>query len=233
MQQKLLDAAMLFTIGALVLLSIVSMAALTTLSRYGSDLVGHTFGPGVHLLFAVGSVLVPILLLFGAFTLLYWLVPHAEVKLKHVWPGALAAAVIFEVVQLLFAFYVANLGHYSKTYGTLGGIIAFLFFIYIAANVILLGAEISKEYIDITAGTKPEQDPETAHGKRDLLGQAKDIAKGLVVDDSRHHDTSEPYQPLAKSRSSLALRLCRILKRRLRIRGHVPRCGVELKPGET
>src|SRR5207248_11418108 len=123
------------------------------------------------------SILVPVLLLFCAFTLLYWLVPHAEVKFRHLWLGALVAAVLFEAVQLLFAVYVANLGHYSKTYGALGGIIAFLFFIYIAANMVLFGGEVAKEYIDLRAGAKPAEEAQTSEPKRDLIEQAKDFAK--------------------------------------------------------
>jgi membrane protein len=194
-QQKLLDAAMLISIRMLVLLSIASMAALTTLAKFGSELLGRNLGAGVHLLFLAGSVAVPMLLLFFAFSLLYWLVPHAEIKLRHLWPGALVAAVIFEATQLLFAVYVANLGHYSKTYGALGGIIAFLFFIYIAANVVLFGGEVAKEYIDVKAGAKPAEEPETSEPRRDLIEQAKEFAKGLVVDTTPHHDTSVPYQP--------------------------------------
>jgi membrane protein len=194
-QQKLIDAGMLVSIGALVLLSMLSAGILTALSKFGSELLGRTLGSGVHALFLVASILVPGLLLFIAFSLLYWLVPHAEVKLRHVWLGALFSAVAFEAVQLLFAYYVANLGHYSKTYGALGGIIAFLFFIYIAANVVLLGGEVAKEYIDVKEGAKAPVDEAQPQPKQSLLDRAEDFAKGLVVDTSPHHDPSLPYEP--------------------------------------
>ena len=43
------------------------------------------------------------------------------------------------------AFYVANFGSYNKTYGTLGGIIIFLVWMWITNVAILLGAEVNAE----------------------------------------------------------------------------------------
>ena len=55
------------------------------------------------------------------------------------------ALVIWLVASALFAFYVANFGSYNKTYGTLGGVIAFLVWLWIANVAILLGAELNAE----------------------------------------------------------------------------------------
>jgi membrane protein len=195
LQQKLLDFGMLVSIGLLVLLSIASAGVLTALARFGTALVGESLSAGVHALFVAGSIVVPTLLLFFAFTLLYWIVPHAEIKLRLVWPGALLAAIAFELVQLLFAYYVASFGHYAQTYGALGGIIAFLFFVYVASNIVLLGAEVSKEYIDVVSGAKPAVDPPQPKRQQSVIEQAQALAKGLVVDDSPHHDASLPYVP--------------------------------------
>ncbi len=193
--QKLVAFAMLFSVGALVLLAIVSMGVLTALSSFGDRLLGPAFGPALHGLFLAGSILIPTLLLFCGFALLYWFVPHAEIRWNQVWYGAAVAAVLFEIVQLLFAYYVANFGHYNQTYGALGGAIAFLFFIYIAANITLFGGEVSKEYTDVVTGMKPATDPKQTGPKQSPLEQVKGMAEGLVIDKSAHHDTSRPYEP--------------------------------------
>ena len=44
-----------------------------------------------------------------------------------------------------FATYVAHFGSYDKTYGTLGGIITFLVWLWISNAAILLGAELNAE----------------------------------------------------------------------------------------
>jgi membrane protein len=194
-QQKLIDFGMLFSVGLLVLLSIASAAVLTALASFGSALLGRALGPGIHLLFLAGSIIVPVVILFCAFSFMYWLVPHAEIRFKNVWLGALTAAVAFQLVQLLFAFYVASFGHYAQTYGALAGIIAFLFFIYLAASIILLGGEVAKEYIDVVTGAKPAVEPKQPGPKQSPLQQAEGAVKGLFIDPSPHHDTSRPYEP--------------------------------------
>ena len=59
--------------------------------------------------------------------------------------GAVLAVAVWLVASAAFAFYVANFGSYNKTYGTLGGIIVFLVWMWITNVAILLGAEINAE----------------------------------------------------------------------------------------
>jgi membrane protein len=193
-QQKLIDFGMLFTVGVLILLSMVATGVLTALEHFGAQILGAELGVGLHVVFAIGYVVVPTAILFCAFSLLYWLVPHAEIRLRDVWFGALVAAIAFEIIQLLFAYYVANFGHYNQSYGALGGVIAFLFFIYLAGGITLFGGEVAKEYIDVLAGVQPEQQPQTKP-EGSLKQRAWGMVKGLFVDTTPHHDTSLPYQP--------------------------------------
>jgi membrane protein len=45
----------------------------------------------------------------------------------------------------LFALYASNLGSYDKTYGSLGGVVVLMLWLYITALVIVLGAEHNAE----------------------------------------------------------------------------------------
>ena len=60
-------------------------------------------------------------------------------------PGGLLAVVLWIVASAAFAFYVANFGSYNKTYGSLGGVIVFLTWLWISNITILLGAEVNSE----------------------------------------------------------------------------------------
>ena len=60
-------------------------------------------------------------------------------------PGGLLAVVLWLVASALFAFYVGELPSYSKTYGSLGGIIVFLTWLSITNIIVLLGAELNSE----------------------------------------------------------------------------------------
>jgi membrane protein len=194
-QQKLIDLGMIATVGALVLLAIVVMGVLTALSTHGSSILAGTLSVALKDLILAASIVIPTALLFCAFALLYWIVPHAKVRLRNTWVGALLAAVLFELVQLLFAYYVAYFGHFNKTYGTLGGAVAFLFFLWVIANITLLGGEVAKEYTDVVTGMKPLHGAEPQGPETNLGGKILGALEGLFVDKTPHHDTSRPYEP--------------------------------------
>jgi membrane protein len=80
------------------------------------------------------------------FTILFHAAPNVRVPgLRWVSPGALFAVVIWIVVSALFAFYVANFGSYDKTYGTLGGLVVLLVWMWITNCALLLGMELNAE----------------------------------------------------------------------------------------
>ncbi len=80
------------------------------------------------------------------FTVLYYASPNVRLRgIRWVMPGALFALVVWLIASAAFAFYVANFGSYNKTYGTLGGVVAFLVWLWITNSVLLLGAELNAE----------------------------------------------------------------------------------------
>jgi hypothetical protein len=78
---------------------------------------------------AAGAFAIPPLLAFLTFLLLYRVLPHRAARLLHVWPGALLAALAFELTKAGFATYVASFSNYQVVYGSLGGVIALLFWV--------------------------------------------------------------------------------------------------------
>ncbi len=80
------------------------------------------------------------------FSVLYHFSPNVKMpKFSFVSPGALVAVVVWIIVSAAFAFYVANFGSYNKTYGTLGGVVALLVWVWITNCVLLLGMELNAE----------------------------------------------------------------------------------------
>ena len=77
-------------------------------------------------------------------SLLYYTSPDAEIRgFRWVTPGSLLAIVVWALASAAFAFYVANFGSYDKTYGTLGGLVALLVWLWITNLAILFGAELN------------------------------------------------------------------------------------------
>ncbi|MGI5948947.1 YihY/virulence factor BrkB family protein [Peptoniphilus sp.] len=81
------------------------------------------------------------------FMLLYKYSPSATnrdlVTFKSVFPGAIFSSVMLIVATFGFAFYVNNFGSYNVTYGSLGGIIVFLIWLFLTSTIIIIGAEIN------------------------------------------------------------------------------------------
>jgi len=90
----------------------------------------------------------PVLLAVVAtmFAVLYYSAPNVKLAgFKWVTPGALLAIVLWLVASAAFAFYVAHFGSYDKTYGTLGGLVCLLVWLWITNVALLLGMELNSE----------------------------------------------------------------------------------------
>ncbi|WP_409227684.1 YihY/virulence factor BrkB family protein [Gudongella sp. SC589] len=91
--------------------------------------------------------IIPILFMILSFALLYKYSPNIKhrhsVPLRTTLPGAIFTTISWIVLSLLFSFYVSNFGNYALTYGSLGGVIVLLVWLFISSIVIVLGGEIN------------------------------------------------------------------------------------------
>ena len=134
------ELGMVFGIGILFLLSLGASAIILILRRVlnlpAADLI----------IVNVGSWLVAFLLILTAFLLLYKLIPNTRTYWRYVWPGALLAAILFEIARTLFVFYLENFANYQLIYGSIASIIVLLVWIYYSAFIMILGAEFTFQY---------------------------------------------------------------------------------------
>ena len=77
---------------------------------------------------------------FFAIALMYALAQESR-TMNRIWPGAVASLVMWLVLSFLFSFYVENIARYSVIYGTLGAVIVLLLWLYLAAMMLIMGAE--------------------------------------------------------------------------------------------
>jgi membrane protein len=98
-----------------------------------------------------------------AFAALYRLGPNRKsAKWEWLSIGALVGVGVWVLGSALFSVYVSTLASYDETYGTLGGVVVLLMWLYLTAFAILLGAEVNAELErqtqrDTTTG--PERPP--------------------------------------------------------------------------
>jgi membrane protein len=77
---------------------------------------------------------------------LYYASPNAKLRgFRWVTPGSVVAIVVWAAASAAFAIYVANFGSYDKTYGTLGGLVVLLVWLWITNLAILFGHQLNAE----------------------------------------------------------------------------------------
>ena len=87
-----------------------------------------------------------VLLVVVILGVLYYTGPNVRVTgIRWVSGGAVIALMAWVVASIGFAIYVSNFGSYNKTYGTMGGVIVFLVWLWLTNIAILLGAEFNAE----------------------------------------------------------------------------------------
>jgi membrane protein len=88
-----------------------------------------------------------LVLLMVALAVLYRFGPDREhPRWEWVSPGNLFAAVAWLVGSALLSWYFSNFANYDATYGSLGGVIGLMIWLWVTATVVLVGAEINSEY---------------------------------------------------------------------------------------
>ncbi|MDQ3632771.1 MAG: YihY/virulence factor BrkB family protein [Actinomycetota bacterium] len=143
---KLKPAQFATTLVLLLLLVVVAVGV--TVSGPLAKEVGSLIGAGDSAATIWDIAKIPVILAVVAFMLafLYWAAPNVKQPgFKFISPGGIVALVLFIVASLLFSLYVATFASYNKTYGSLGGVIAFLVWLWITNIAILFGAEFNSE----------------------------------------------------------------------------------------
>jgi len=123
---------------ALVLLLVLGGGALATTVLAALATVGAQFGVS----WKIGSLVLSTALNVGLFWLGFRVLTAREVSWRQLRGGAVAAGVLYELLQTLGGYYVGHtLKHASNVYGTFGLVIGLLSWIYLAAHITLLAAE--------------------------------------------------------------------------------------------
>lgn len=139
---RLFDVLSAIGVMLLAILSLGATAALGILRAVSTDL---SRSPLINLAWGVVFFFLPLVISYGVFMMIYRLIPNRRIHPRDLRAGALVAALGFELVKVGFTIYVANFGSFQRIYGALGGVVAFLFFVYLESTIVILAAEIASE----------------------------------------------------------------------------------------
>ena len=170
---KLLDVLLVLLAGAFVLVS-VGLTVIIQVALDKADL--EAFEGVVSAAGELTRLALPFLFTFATFVLLYARVPWARPPFRTVWPGALVAALAFEVFKVGFGIYLAHFANYNLIYGSLGAVIGFLVFTYLAGAIFFLGADFAAAWPKVR-----EPVPQATAEREPLLHRARRLARGLFV----------------------------------------------------
>lgn len=135
--------AIIFTVG------LIGMIILVMVLLVMGEVIGHRIfsyfdaASTFSLLWNILRYMVPLVGLTAAFMLFYHFAPSRKAERIHSFGGALFATIGWLFLSQLFSNYVNQFGNYARVYGSIGGIIVFLIWLYISSIIILTGGELN------------------------------------------------------------------------------------------
>jgi len=176
---KLFSFGMVLSVALLLLVSTILTQVVTAFTRQLAEILPI---PGFVLeivTFGVNFAVVT-----GVFALLFKVLPNTHVEWGDVWRGAALTAVLWVIGQRVLALYFENSGFTS--YGIIGGVLAFLAYIYYSSQIVFFGAEFTAVYAR-THGSRTAA-PETKAGLTPaavLMAQTVGASRQRQVDRAR------------------------------------------------
>jgi membrane protein len=153
--------ALAMTLGGLAVMLVA--AAVISVTAAVEALLPNASG-FVHFLVQLVSWLAALAAVSAALALVYRYAPNRpDSPWRWITPGSAAASLLWLLASLGFGLYVSHFGNYNATYGSLGGVVVFLTWLYLSAYILLMGGELNSEL-------EKEQEAEEASAKEAAPG---------------------------------------------------------------
>jgi len=128
------------SISVMIILALTMLVFGRIIGSYVFGLIGAQSLFGIIWLFLRYGITLALMLI--TFYFLYRYVPNKKLKFNNIIVGVIFTTVGWVATSLLFSFYVNNFANYERVYGSLGGVIALISWLYISTLIILLGGEL-------------------------------------------------------------------------------------------
>jgi membrane protein len=143
-KRRLIAIGLTLALGVFTLGSLLLMVFGGAIGRFLGNVVG--LGDLAVMIWNVVQWPVAVGLLVVGIALVYYAAPAVEHK-KWYWvtPGSLFATIAWIAASIGLRFYVTHFADYNATYGSIGGVILLMLWLYLGGLVLLVGAEINSE----------------------------------------------------------------------------------------
>jgi membrane protein len=136
--------------------------------------------------------------LITAFWLIYYILPDFPQHKTQILVGAVIAAALWVIATTLFRLYVVNFPTFNKAYGTIGGVLLLLTWMYYSMVVVLAGGELNAEIAKGTGEVAPK--PKTEYDKQVAAAQTERAAE----DRHEEHKKEQKEKQSAEKREQVA-----------------------------
>ncbi|MCJ1910193.1 YihY/virulence factor BrkB family protein [Planococcus ruber] len=86
---------------------------------------------------------IPPLIIFAVCSVIYWVAPNVRLDVRSVMVGAAFTSIGWIAVSYIFSLYINHFATFSATYGSIGGIIMLMIWLYLSAMLLLVGGQIN------------------------------------------------------------------------------------------
>ena len=140
---KVRGMAIIFTIG-LAIVIILAFVLLVWGKLLGQTLITYLgYNEFFMKSWQLYRFLLPVGVMLVVFMFFYRFAPNKKIRFRETIPGAVFSSLGWVVTSWAFSFYVNQLANFTRTYGSIGGIIVLLLWLYLSSMVILIGGEIN------------------------------------------------------------------------------------------
>ncbi|MCU1425444.1 MAG: ribonuclease, partial [Microbacteriaceae bacterium] len=139
---------MMLIVTLLAIIVAVLIAGMLVASGPIAESIGAAIGLGdaAITVWNIAKWPVIVLIAIGLIAVLYYAAPNIkQPKFRWMSIGAFVALLVWVIASALFGLYIANFSSYNQTYGSIGGVIVFLLWIWISNIALLFGAELDAE----------------------------------------------------------------------------------------
>lgn len=150
---RLRGLSLVFTLALLVMITLVFITLVIgpVLGKMLFDNFGY--GDSFATLWNYLRYIIPLAYMILIFVMIYKFSPNISknlrIRFKEVLPGAIFTTVAWVGLSMLFSYYVSNFGKYAITYGSLGGVIVLLIWLYMSSIVLVAGGEVNATLEDM------------------------------------------------------------------------------------
>lgn len=185
LRSRLLSLGFILGLGFLLLVSLVSSAAIAAFGTWANGLL-----PGWKLFLYLINIVVSVGTATVLFAMIFKIMPQAKVGWRDVWVGAVVTAVLFEAGKWLISLYLGK-SSVTSSFAAAGSLVVLLVWVYYSSQIFLLGAEFTWVYANDHGSLTKQAQHDSAPVENTGSGHSdKNTGPGGMLRLARHENSS-------------------------------------------